>query len=145
MSFIPVFTTHSSHIYFAFILHLFMFSLVISDLTKALGWSRSHMTCKFTDPCHLCSKAVSLEKQVATCFSHIQNAVTDVRGCRFSSRFESLWLILVVLNNLYVFFLEAEVRSPNQVSAISSTSAEMLHNAQGFSAQSGCLKAFVQR
>lgn len=46
MSFVPIFTTHSPHIYFAFILHFFMFSLVISALTKALGWARSHMTCK---------------------------------------------------------------------------------------------------
>lgn len=46
MSFVPIFTTDSPHIYFAFILHFFTFSLVISALTKALGWARSHMTCK---------------------------------------------------------------------------------------------------
>lgn len=38
MSFVAIFSMHSSHTYFAFILHLFMFSLVISVLTKALGW-----------------------------------------------------------------------------------------------------------
>lgn len=41
MSFIPICNTHSPHTYFAFILHLFMFCLVISALTKVLGWARS--------------------------------------------------------------------------------------------------------
>lgn len=51
-----------------------------------------------------------MEKQVPTCFSHIRNAVADVKGCRFSSSFERLWLILVFLNNLcFLLVSESEV------------------------------------
>lgn len=111
MSFVPIYTTHSPHIYFAFILHPFMSSLVISALTKALGWARKSWSCWPVISLTHVIYAVEQRVCVPTCFSHIQNTVVDVKRCRFSSSFERLWLILVLLNNLYslLFGSESEV------------------------------------
>jgi len=46
-----------------------------------------------------------------------QDTVVSLKGCSFSSRFESLWLILVLLTNLYVSFLDVGGRSPNHFAA----------------------------
>lgn len=86
-------------------------------------YEHAELTCRFTDPCDLCSKAERLWKSR---YPHAfptfkQDTVVSVKGCSFSSSFESLWLILVPLNNLHVSFMEVGGTSPNQFATAGNT------------------------
>lgn len=70
MAFVPIFTSHSLHAYFAFVVHLIQpcyFSTDKSPWVCKEFYKYAELTCRFTDPYHLHSRVDS----VPTYFSHI--------------------------------------------------------------------------